>query len=602
MKLSYHWLQSYLPEIPIPETLWNIFTFHLCEVESIEKLPNGDTVFDINILPNRAHDLLSHQGVAQELAALLDIEYKSPEELYTIPTSKSTSLSIEIHSPFCRRYMGRIIRNVKISPSPEWVKKYLESIGQKSINNIVDASNIVMFDCGNPTHIFDANKISDRKITIKEIKETHNIELLGGVEVSLKAPDVVICDSEDTIVALAGIKGGKNAEVDAGTVDLLLEVANFDPIATRKTGRRLGLFTDALKRFENDLSPTRAEFAMKALSALIMEMCPDAEFEEIVDVFPERMQWEKIRTVEVSVAYINEKLGSDFSEDDIADVWKRLKFNYKKNQTLFVIQIPLLRLDIVDTSDLIEEVGRVIGYHTLLPQLPRIDFIPKVNEVAYQIVAAKRKLTDDGYKEVMTYTFTKKGIRHVIQGAKGKEALRTNLTDALQDAYTLNKLHAPLLGESEIKIFEIGTVFLDNEIEELHVAWMDKNETREMSLKEFTKDIAVSTSNDYMYVSEAKKINTFTPWSVFPFIVRDISLWLPEYMSVAQVTEMLEKMKEGLIVRGPDIIDTFQKEGKISVAFRFVFQSTERTLTDEEVEKIMENMTKELVAHGCEIR
>ena len=162
MKISYQWIASYIPNLPAAETLADVFTYHLCEVESVEKIPSGDTVFDINILPNRAHDLLSHQGVARELAGLLGLEFKDPTELYKVPSATPTSLAIDIQSPACRRYMGRIIRGVKVGPSPSWVVQHLESIGQRSINNIVDATNIVMFDCGNPCHAFDLATVGER--------------------------------------------------------------------------------------------------------------------------------------------------------------------------------------------------------------------------------------------------------------------------------------------------------------------------------------------------------------------------------------------------------------------------------------------------------
>src|SRR3989344_8583521 len=162
MKISYNWLKWYISECQKPNELVNVFNYHICEVEGMEKIgeaDNSDTVFDLNILPNRAHDLLSHQGIARELASQLGIAYKDPTEMYKIPESKPTKLKIELKTEKCRRYMGRIVRNVKVEPSPDWVKKHLESIGQRSINNIVDATNIVMYDCGQHCHAFDLDKL-----------------------------------------------------------------------------------------------------------------------------------------------------------------------------------------------------------------------------------------------------------------------------------------------------------------------------------------------------------------------------------------------------------------------------------------------------------
>ena len=179
MKISYNWLKSYLPDLSdkliqagIPEApdvnkLADIITYHLAEVEGIEE-KNGDSILDINILPNRAHDLLSHQGIARELASLLNISYKLPE--YKLPVfldkESSTKVSIKLHNDKCRRYIACIVRGIKVGPSPEWVVKYLESVGQRSINNIVDATNIVMYDCGQPTHAFDLKSVMQMKVTL----------------------------------------------------------------------------------------------------------------------------------------------------------------------------------------------------------------------------------------------------------------------------------------------------------------------------------------------------------------------------------------------------------------------------------------------------
>ena len=197
MKISYNWLKWYIPNVVEPEKLRDVFTYHLTEVESLDKLGTGDTsdwIFDLNILPNRAHDLLSHSGVARELSGQLGISFTDPTKTYedimakkiislTDPEGKSTSngagLKVEIQTPNCRRYMARIIRNIKVGPSPEWVVKHLESIGQRSINNIVDATNLVMYNCGQPTHAFDLNKITDNKLAITNATDGEELPVVG---------------------------------------------------------------------------------------------------------------------------------------------------------------------------------------------------------------------------------------------------------------------------------------------------------------------------------------------------------------------------------------------------------------------------------------
>src|SRR3989338_997273 len=179
MKISYNWLKWYVPEIPdLPaqagvDALAEAIVFHAFEVERVEPLPplsptdsspqaeEQDWILDIKTLPDRNHDCLSHQGIAREVSAILNIPFVDPTPKYKIPVSKPTELKIDIQTPSCRRYIGRIVRNIKVGPSSEWVVKHLESIGQRTINNVVDATNLTMFDCGQPTHIFDLDKIKN---------------------------------------------------------------------------------------------------------------------------------------------------------------------------------------------------------------------------------------------------------------------------------------------------------------------------------------------------------------------------------------------------------------------------------------------------------
>lgn len=597
MKISYNWLKSYVPEIPEATKLAEVFTGHLCEVEGADKV-GDDTVFDLNILPNRAHDLLSHQGVARELSGQLGIVFKDPIELYKIPNAQPTALTVKIETEKCRRYMSRIVRNVQVGPSPEWMVKHLESIGQRSINNIVDATNILLFDCGQPTHAFDFKKIkgtiTNYELGIRNAGEGEKIGLLGGEEKELKNTDMVIADTEG-ILALAGVKGGIKAEVDSNTTDIVLEVANFDPATVRKTARRLGLFTDASKRFENDLSPELAPYAMRELSALIAELCPDAMFEEIVDMYPAPQE---SRTIIFSTNDINKKLGSDFSADEIEAVFDRYHYSFVREENTFKLTPPALRLDLVGVHDMVEEIGRIIGYEKVIPAIPKIDFVPQRNETYERICAAREKLLSGGYSEVITYTFTKKGTLSVARGAKGKEFLRTNLTDGLKESYELNRLNAPLLGKNEIKIFEIGTVFPSLN-EEIHVAYADKKGVVESSLQEFTQDME---SPILTFFNTERKNSIFIPWSQYPFIVRDIAVWVPAATPADELVAVCKEKGTGLLVLEPYIFDQFTKGDKTSLAVRLVFQAMDRTLTDAEIAGVMQNINTAISIKGWEVR
>src|SRR6185369_2993868 len=199
MKISYNWLKWYIPEAPDADKLADLLTYHLAEVETVEKLADGDSILDIKILPNRAHDLLSHLGMAREIASLLDIKFVDPTPKYKVPESIATTLKDEIKTDACKRYMGRVIRNVKVGPSPEWMVKHLESIGQRAINNIVDATNIVMFDCGEPTHVFDLDKIKG-SLVARSAKDGEKVTMLDGKESVLTSSDFVVSDSENALI------------------------------------------------------------------------------------------------------------------------------------------------------------------------------------------------------------------------------------------------------------------------------------------------------------------------------------------------------------------------------------------------------------------
>ncbi len=589
MKVSYNWLKWYIPDAPEASKLADIFTYHVTEVESLEQ-KGDDTIFDIKILPNRAHDLLSHKGIAREIASLLNINYADPAPKYKVPESKATSLEIKIESDKCRRYSGRIVRNVKVGPSPEWVVKHLESIGQRSINNVVDAANIVMFDCGQPIHCFDLDKLSGA-IIVRMAKDGEEITTLDNKQVKLKSSNLVIAD-EKNVLAIAGVKGGKIAEVDNNTKNIVIEVANFDPTSVRKTAKGINIFTDAAKRFENDLSPTLCDHAMLETSALIAEYGA-TEFEEVVDVYQQKME---SRTLSFSSERISKILGIKVTEEEIENIFKRYNFTYTNKAGEFTLDVPEMRLDLTIEEDIAEEIGRVLGYDKLKTDIPSVEFKPKVNETYAKILLARNKLLEEGYSEVMTYAFASKGEVAVLESASDKKFLRTNLTDGLTESLKLNKVNAPLLGLKEVKIFEIGTVFGKNG-EEIRVAYNEKNKINETSLDTFSQVLGsplgypVGAQPDH---SKKHTSSVFSMWSLFPFISRDVAVWVPEGIESAEVLRVIKENSGDLVVRGPELFDEFKKDGKVSYAFRIVFQSYERTLTYAEINPIIEKISEKI--------
>ncbi len=509
--------------------------------------------------------------------------------------------------------MGRIIRGVKVGPSPDWIVKYLASVGGRSINNIVDATNIVMFDCGQPIHAFDLQQLLDGKIIVRNASDNEEIELVGSekLKVKLKNTDTVITDGIKNL-AIAGVKGGLASGVSNETVDLLIEVANFEPSSIRKTAKRLGISTDASKSFEHDLSPSLCDFAMREISALIFEMCPLASFEEIVDVYPNKQELKKV-TFESQ--YISKILGLKIEDEEIEKILKNYNYNFARHSNTWEVEVPAMRLDINNERDFVEEVGRVYGYDKIVPEIPSVESKGEDDKTWQKIYFAKQKLSNDGYSEVMTYAFRDKGEMEVLASASDKNLLRTNLTDGLKESISLNQKNLPLLDIAELKIFEIGTIFLkDNSSsvqgfggikEEIHVAYGDSKNITEVSLDEYINNSDLLKDEISFAISPnigSAPQKVFTPWSIYPFMIRDIAVWLPDGIGPEKLIEIYKEFGTELLVKEPKLFDSFTKNEKTSFAYRLVFQASDRTLTDEEINQIMQKITEKIESNGWQVR
>jgi phenylalanyl-tRNA synthetase beta subunit len=254
-------------------------------------------------------------------------------------------------------------------------------------------------------------------------------------------------------------------------------------------------------------------------------------------------------------------------------------------------------LDLAGEHDMTEEIGRIYGYEKITPKVPKLNFSAKQNDSYLRTQAARTKLLGDGYSEVMTYTFTKKGNVEVARGPKGKEFLRTNLSDGLKVAHEMNRLNAPLLGVSVIKLFEIGAVFPQKDVEEVHVAYVDGHGVVESTLEEFTQDSASVPA-----LTESARGGQFMPWSMYPCIVRDVAVWLPESQTADTLIALCTETMGSLLARAPYVFDTFSKDGKTSVAVRMVLGSHTHTLTDDEISPSVSNLADILQNQGFILR
>lgn len=338
MLISHNWIKKYFDEeLPSPQELADLLMTHSFEVEGIEEVKiseeKKDTVIDIDVLPNRAHDCLSHYGIAKEISSLTGLKVKDLENKEINLSESVDSFGVEIEDTnACRRYISVVAEGVKVGQSPDWLKESLKAIGQKSINNIVDATNYVMFSVGQPLHAFDKDKLEGEEILVRWAKEGEQITTLDNKQVELGENNLIIADAKDPL-AIAGVKGGKKAEVDENTTNIVLESANFKPIVVRKTSRGFAILTDSSKRFENEISPELAEIGMNELIALIKEIAggEGVKFSAKTDIYPRKANLYKVGFVTKDV---NKILGLDISENEVEDILKRLKFEYKKIKPL----------------------------------------------------------------------------------------------------------------------------------------------------------------------------------------------------------------------------------------------------------------------------
>ncbi|MDB5189390.1 MAG: Phenylalanine--tRNA ligase [Parcubacteria group bacterium] len=627
MKISRTWLQKYFTD-PLPEAdvISDALTFHVAEVEEVTP-----EYFDVKILPDRAAYMLSHRGVALELAAALGVPLAHDplrEEVGEFPKTDAVSVSIEDETA-CTRYMAGLVRGVHVGPSPEWLKSALESIGQRSINNVVDATNYVMLNVGQPLHAFDANKISSENgthaVAIRAATEGEKITSLTGDEYELSSTTLLITDGgTGAPLGIAGVKGGKLAQIDDATTDLIIESANFDGTLVRRTSQALKLWTDASLRFQNRPSPVLASYAMRDVIALITDIA-GGELVGVVDAYPTLSETIPVTT---SVEKINARLGSSFVREDVTRVFDTLGFTYTEAEGTFTVLPPFERRDIVIGEDLAEEVGRVVGYDTIpATDLPGVPQLPNQSEFR-GIERVKDFLVERGFIEVSTQSFGTEGdikLENPLQD--DRPWLRASLLPTLRDALVRAVQNAPrVLGPAPIvKVFEVGNTFTkDGEFLLVGLAARAlEGKGAEEALKEYAatiqqellqspghthfsldgKSVEVVLSYEDLerlgadYEPKKAVLGAYHSFSVYPFALRDIAVWTPAGTQSDSVAELITKEAGELLLR-IDQFDSFEKEGRVSYAFRLVFESKEKTLSDADLNPVMENVTATLNAQG----
>jgi phenylalanyl-tRNA synthetase beta chain len=593
MKVSRNWLQKFFDEpLPDAQALSDALTFHVFEIDGIEKRGDDD-ILDVKVTANRGHDCLSHRGIAKELSAILRLPLKDdPFALQFDMSKKAEAVTLSIEDPaLCRRYIAGHFTGVKVGPSPAWLSQALEAMGQRSVNNVVDMTNLVMFNTGQPLHAFDAKRLGSLNIGVRAAREGESLEALDKKTYELNSSQLVIA-AAGRPVGIAGVKGGEADRIDESTTDVIIEAATFDGVAVRRAAQALKLRTDASSRFEQGLSPYLAEVGMRQMAKLLVGLA-GAACEGFVDAYPDP---QKQAYVAVTVGKVNAVLGTALTGAEVADALSRLGFAYKEEDGVFEVQPPLERLDITIAEDLIEEVARIVGFDKIpaIP-LPAPAAAPEISKSFYAAEKAREEWTAKGYSEVFTSVFADRGERVVLNKVDGvRPYLRDSLIPGLTAALAKNKPNRDLLGLKEVKLFEIGTVWKDGRETVMLGTVSEKEKAVEMVL--------VGPENPEAYddlpLSQAARYSAF---SKYPCIVRDIAVWVPPDTSAEAFKENV-RAEAGELLQNIFLFDTFSKEGRVSLALRLVFQSFERTLTEAEANAAMERVASKLRAQGFEIR
>lgn len=476
MKISLDWIREYVAvDLPRQE-LVDRLTMAGWVPETVEE-KDGDLILDLETYANRP-DSLGHLGVAREIGAMLGqplLERDWPVAELEETTAEIADVQITAEA-LCPRYCGLVVRGVPVGPSPEWMRRRLEAMGLKPINNVVDVSNYVLFATAQPIHTFDFGRIGGGRIVVRKAKRGETLVDLDGRTLALTADMLVIAD-ESRPVALAGVIGGQASGITASTRDVFIESANFDPVSIRKTAKKLGLSTDASYRFERGADIGFAPQAVRMAASLLTQMGGRAS-RGVIDRYPRPL---KPRTVRLRLRRVAELLGVDVPEAFVADLLARLGFRADtSHRSAWRVEVPTFRVDVSREADLVEEIARFYGYDRIPSVVTPVDsFDATVDRKRMRLARLRRTLLGQGLDEVINWSFADpereaaagSGRTPIpIQNPISNRAsiMRTTLLPGLLEnaAWNLNR------GLEGVHVFETGRVYYweeEKHREDLHL-------------------------------------------------------------------------------------------------------------------------------------
>lgn len=642
----------------------------------VEVLDLKEEIIEFEITPNRP-DCLSIEGLGRETAVSLNKEFKNPrknlDELNIPNKEEIEGLKVDITAPdLCYRYIARIVKNVKIEQSPEWLKKRLKACGVRSVNNIVDITNYVMLEMGQPMHAFDINSINGKQITVRRAKNGEKITTLDEQERILDENDLVIADSEKP-VAIAGVMGGLNSEIEEDTKTVVFESAMFYGGNIRKTAKKLGLRTESSSRFEKGLSSENALRAINRAIELVELLGAGEIVEGKIDVYPTK---QKINKIKLDVERINNLLGTNLSKQEIIDILEKLEIKIENDMAI----APYFRMDLEFLADLAEEVARIYGYDKLETKLVRAETTLGIKNKEQKI---EDKIQDilitNGLSEIYTYGFLsekdleKSKIKEEViensikiinplgdefklmrpttipsmmqilalnnnkknqnvklfdisrnykntnnQVENGEVPLQENiLTIGMygedSDFYTLKGLVENILEVANVNRYDIkketenqsyhpgrcATLKVGNDI----IATFGEVHPEVLTNYDINKRVYLAEINITKIVKYSKSNKKYQEVPKFPAVERDIAVIVDEQVQVGDIEQTITKKAKKLLkgkksLENLKLFDIYRDEkigeNKKSVAYSLIFRDTTKSLSDEEINPVMEEITVEL--------
>ena len=466
MLISYNWLRELTNTSLSPQKLRERLTMVGLAIDAVDSHAD-DSVLDVEVPSNRP-DCLSHVGVAREVSVIERKELRLPESRSVKIEGRSADLtSVEIKDPdLCPRYAARLVRGVKIGPSPDWLAKRLEAIGQRPINNVADITNYVLHELGQPLHAFDFYKLSGRRIVVRRAAAGEKLRTLDGFDRELTDEMLVIADAEKP-VALAGVMGGEDSEISTSTTDVLIESAYFDPNSVRRTARRLGMDTEASRRFERGADRANVLRAQERCVELICELAGGVATEDAIDVCPQPYV---PRMVVFRPERVKDLTSLTIKPEETVRILTGLGF---KSDYLplekFTAEVPSWRIDVDQEEDLVEEVARHSGYEKIASDLPPTNLPGEYQPSEMKQRSLRRALNACGFDEAITFSFIAQDEQIGLIPSLREEGQTELQNPIIEDATWMRSSLLPGLlnslrhnlnhGIRDVRLFEMGRVF-----------------------------------------------------------------------------------------------------------------------------------------------